>query len=48
MLIVSLIVLKYSPAAVFTSNVQFVRLAAVRPTQAGYAMTKGAIDETLQ
>ena len=33
-------------AAVFTSNVQIVRLAAGRPTQACDAT--GAIDETLQ
>ena len=32
----------------FTSNVQFVRLAAGRPTQAGDATDNGAIDETLQ
>jgi len=32
--------LKYSHDAVFTSNVQFVRLAAGRPTQAGDATDK--------
>ena len=49
MFIVSVIV--YSHAAVFTSYVQFVRLAAGRPTQLDSSptpMTNGAIDETLQ
>jgi len=32
----------------FTSNVQCVRLAAVRRTQAGDAMTNGTINETLR
>ena len=36
-IIVSVIVLINSHAAVFKSNVQFVRLAAERPTQAGDA-----------
>jgi len=37
MFIVSVIVSSNSHAAVFTSNVQFVRLAVGRPTQAGDA-----------